>query len=89
MVNLQMPMINRRAVILLLSIMILVPFFFETVVFASASVSGSSEDDWLMPHHEVSNAGFTTSSAPLYMPTKIWSCGDQGNIQQFPRSPII
>lgn len=51
----------------------LVFVFFAVSVFISDSDSVLSGDDWPMFRYDVSNSGFTNSSAPLSMPTKLWS----------------
>lgn len=49
----------------------------------------SFSDDWPMFHHDISNAGFTNSSAPVTMPQKAWSYGNKSNYQQFIVSPAV
>jgi eukaryotic-like serine/threonine-protein kinase len=77
-----------KIVFALLLLPLLFSVLFESTLLAESS-SNTSNDDWPMFRHDVSNAGFTNSSAPISAPNEVWRYGDTGSIKQFTGSPAI
>lgn len=49
----------------------------------------TSNDDWPMYQHDISNSGFTNSSAPTSMPQEAWSVGTTGSFATVIGSPVV
>jgi hypothetical protein len=65
-------------------------FLVSIVVFnANTTYALTLDGDWSMFHHDVSNAVFTNSSAPVTMPQRAMELGKQKHYQQFIVSPAV
>jgi outer membrane protein assembly factor BamB len=73
-------MINRKAIIILMSIALLSFVFFEPVALVAEPSYSASNDDWPMFQHDPEHTGVSTESAPLSMPVVAWDIEPQDSL---------